>query len=327
MSNISIIGPHHTKNKQQTSKIIQYLIIAFGGLLFTIILQLLYGLKINSNILITTGLHTIVDAINILSVIMVLKLSNIKNNTKFTYGFTRLETLLSFTNGILLIIIIIPIFFNHIYDVFAEIFHLELHEENHHTHNHNINFTHGFSTIILIISIISLFTHLLATIIMYSINNKNNNLLVKSVFLHLINDVATSFIAIIAAIVLLFTNIILIDTIISIIVLCILIVTLIRLLFKTSKIILEAVPSNLNIKEIKDYLQNNITNLEDIYHIHIWNLNEDEILSSMLIKTKPQHYLEVKNSIKNILANKYNIHHVTLELDQSNNNCMYDTIN
>lgn len=99
-----------------------------------------------------------------------------------------------------------------------------------------------------------------------------------------------------------------------------------KLLKNILNILLQVVPANVNINEIKEKIKENSPDVLDIQDLHIWQLDEKDTVASMHILTS-QSKMELlnieKEKIKELLKHDYNIGHTTIEIDCNNKNCKF----
>lgn len=147
---------------------------------------------------------------------------------------------------------------------------------------------------------------------------KGDSLNQKSVNLHMLEDVLGWVVVLIGAVIMNFTDIVLIDPVLSI---CVAIFILISALnnFKTViDLFLEKTPKGININEIKNHLLN-LEGVIDIHHVHIWSIDGYENLATMHIVTKDSRK-ELKIKIKKELK-EHGINHSTIELEGEDEYC------
>lgn len=99
---------------------------------------------------------------------------------------------------------------------------------------------------------------------------------IRSAYLHLLSDLFSSLAVLIGGIFMSYSQAFWIDSVLSIGIAIYLIYYSFELLFKTLRVVMQFSPSHISLKEIeKAVLQN--PNIENIHHIHIWQLNHKEI--------------------------------------------------
>lgn len=286
---------HHLHHHEHDvcAKSINYLIFSFVINLLLSIFEIAGGIISGSISLIADALHNTSDAFSILIAVIAFKIGNKKANKKFTYGFKRAETIGGFINLILL-------FISGCYVLMEGIKHLII--------PNNIN-----GSIITYISIIALIIDVMTAKLSHHGSQHNSNM--RMVFLHNLSDALGSVGVTISGIFAMYFNVHIIDSIIAILLATYMIYQSVISFSKIVNILMNATPNNLDIDEIIDDL-NNLTGVRDIHHIHVWNINENDVSFECHVVSNN---FSILNEIKSILKQKYNIIHSNIQIE--NNVC------
>lgn len=138
----------------------------------------------------------------------------------------------------------------------------------------------------------------------------------KAVNLHMLEDVLGWCVVLTGAIIMKFTDIVLIDPIMSIGVALFVLINAIRNLKEILNIFLVKIPDSINIEKVKqDILQ--LEGVTDVHHIHIWSMDGQNNYATMHIVTNERN---IKEKIRKKLR-KYGIFHTTLELEAEDECC------
>lgn len=70
-----------------------------------------------------------------------------------------------------------------------------------------------------------------------------------------------------------------VDPTLSLIIACIIIASTVPLLKKSSLILLQGVPLNCNINELRDLIKS-VNGITDVHHFHVWSLNSEKLVAS-----------------------------------------------
>ena len=121
----------------------------------------------------------------------------------------------------------------------------------------------------------------------------------KGIFLHFVSDTIGSLIAIIAGIIIYYTNWYYADPILSLILVVLILRSCWYILKDTTHILMEGAPSNIDSFKLKKDIEQNIGGVHNVHHIHLWMLNEVENLITLHVEV-PSNYdsLEVVQAIK-----------------------------
>ena len=147
-----------------------------------------------------------------------------------------------------------------------------------------------------------------------------NSLNMKVAFLHNLADALTSIGVIIAGALILLYQWYWVDTLLTFLIAGFVLWQGIIMLPKTIHLLMEGTPENLSSDEIKASLEE-AKDVEDVHHIHIWNLDEHRIAleAHVVVATNELQEVEViKRKLKEILKDRFKITHSTLEFDYFN---------
>lgn len=155
---------------------------------------------------------------------------------------------------------------------------------------------------------------------------KTKSMNMEGVFLHVLGDALGNVGVIVTALFIWKTDYswkYLADPFISVVITIIIFSSALPLCRKSSKILLQATPPNINSnKIIKDILKIDLIN--NVHDFHIWCLNEDILIASIHIELKDQNdqlnkqvFLEIVSQVREILHN-YGIHSATIQPEFSN---------
>jgi cobalt-zinc-cadmium efflux system protein len=156
-------------------------------------------------------------------------------------------------------------------------------------------------------------------------SEKDKNLNIKAAYLHLLGDALTSIAVVVGAILIWKFNFIWVDSAVTILISIYLLVHTLKLLKESVTILMQMSPSHLNVNDIKNQLLK-IDTLENIHHIHLWNLTDKLIHFECHINLKENLKVSETEAIyvelRKILHNKFDVEHVTIQFEYSEeNNC------
>jgi cobalt-zinc-cadmium efflux system protein len=222
-----------------------------------------------------------------------------------TYGLYRAEVLAAFINGLFLLAVVGIIIYEAILRLLhpVEIYGLEM----------------------LLIAFIGLIVNVLSILILRGSHRENLN--IRGVFYHMFADTISSVGIVIAALVIMYTNWIVIDPIISIGISVIILIWAWGVLKDSTRILLEVAPKGLDITLISDDLKKNFPEIRDLHNIHLWSITPEMLVFSahmQLNQSKVQgRQEEIISKINDYLLKKYNIIECTLQIctDEGSNVC------
>ena len=252
------------------------------------------GIFTKSIAIISDAIHDLGDSLSIGISYFLEKKSKKEADDNYTYGYARYSILGALLTNIILVVGSILVIYNSILRIFNPI---------------DINYNG-----MIIFAIVGVIVNFIAAFY----TRKGNSLNQQSVNLHMLEDVLGWIVVLIGAIIMKFTNFSLLDPIMSIIVALYITSHAGKNLENIINVFLEKTPNNISINEIKEELLK-IKNIKDIHHIHIWTLDGIKNYATMHIVTESNNKT-IKDKIRKELL-KYNISHVTLELESNDELC------
>ena len=145
----------------------------------------------------------------------------------------------------------------------------------------------------------------------------DHDLNLHSAFVHLMIDVLSTIGAVIAGVVILFTGWNFLDPLVSVLIGALILWNAWTILRETLDILLENAPRDVNMSDLtRDLLA--VDGVRGVHHIHVWSINRSMRALSAHILTDDISLSQgafVQQAINDLLFNKYNIGHATLQLE------------
>ena len=116
-------------------------------------------------------------------------------------------------------------------------------------------------------------------------DDSHENLNMKAAYLHLLTDVATSVAVIIGGVLIYYFKLYSVDAIISLLIAVYLIYSAFDIVTDSTKILMQYSPENVNLDEVVKKIEEN-GKIENVHHIHIWQLNEHDVFLEAHIDLK-----------------------------------------
>lgn len=282
----------HNSIKSNEKRIL-YSIMLVG---FVFIVKLFGGLFSNSLALLSDSLHLITDGIALFISWIGLKSSSKPANNKYTYGHYRHSILTALINNMFLIGISLYIMYKAVMRYF--------------------NPVPVESVAMVFFSVLGI---IINSIILLNLGKDNNNMNVKSAFLHFIGDAIGDVTVLIGAIIIYFTGISGIDTFLSAILSILILRSAVKMSLECIKIFLEATPGEIEIAKVKESIKS-IEKVIGVTDIHIWSLSKEVIAMTAHICIREcclAESEEIIHEIQHLLKENYNISHSTLQLEHA----------
>jgi len=265
---------------------------------FTII-EFVGGIITNSVALISDSVHDLGDSISIGIAILLEKKSKQKPDNLYTYGYRRFSLLGALISSLILVVGSTFI----VIEAIDRIINPE-----------NIN-----SELLIYFAILGVVVNGLAA---FNIS-KGKTLNEKAISLHLIEDVVGWVVLLIGAIVMHFTDILILDSILSLGVTVYILYHVFRNIKGVFNVFLEKTPEGLNVEEIKEKLEK-IEGVEDIHHIHLWSLEGQTPLITLHTLLKEELTQKQITAIQNKISYElehFGITHSTIQVESQETNC------
>lgn len=137
----------------------------------------------------------------------------------------------------------------------------------------------------------------------------------RAVFLHVLGDALGSVIVIISACIIWFVKkdwVYYVDPAMSIVMVCIIVSTTIPLLKEAALILLQTVPTHIEIKEIKSKIEK-LDGIQAVHEFHLWQLTGNRIIASAHIRCHDiQEYMTLASKVKEIFHDA-GVHSTTIQ--------------
>jgi len=138
---------------------------------------------------------------------------------------------------------------------------------------------------------------------------------VRAIFVHVVSDIAGSIGVLIAGALIYFTHWHLADPLVSIFIAVLILFGSWRLIREGVDILMEAVPANIDLDELRGKLLE-VPGTEEVHDLHVWCLTAREFaLSAHAVVTDQVDSDRILSDISEVLA-KYNIRHMTIQIER-----------
>ena len=212
-----------------------------------------------------------------------------------TFGFYRLEILAALLNGIVLVLLSLYI----MYQAYQRMIHPQP----------------VAGTLMLVVAIIGLIANIIGALFLFKHSHANLN--IRGAYLHIVGDALSSVGVVIGGIVILYTGWYLIDPILSMMISLVIIYGSWSLVKESVNILLESVPSHINIETVATEIAQ-VKGVREAYHIHVWTITSGvyALSAHVLIDDQPvSGCRNIVDEIKELLSEKFNVLHSTIQLE------------
>lgn len=266
-----------------------------------VVIEVIVGLSIHSLSLLSDAGHNLADVASLGLSLLALRMSKLKSNDRYTYGYKKTTILVTFFNACLLLVSIGAI----AYAAFNRFFHPEPLP----------------GKIIAAVAAIGIVINTV-TALMF-LRDKDSDMNIRSAYLHLMSDAVVSVGLVIGGIIIFYTGFYWIDPVLSIIIAAIILLGTWELMKDSLKLSLDGVPEGIQLDELKTAAKK-INGVSDIHHIHVWAMSTTEnALTAHLVVAENTSNSQVE-IIKDKLKHSFehlNIQHATLETEFEGSVC------
>lgn len=252
------------------------------------------GIFTHSIAIFSDAIHDLGDSISIGASYFLEKKSNKQPDKKYNFGYARFSILGAVITTVILLIGSIMVAYSAIKRIIQPV---------------AINYNG-----MIIFAVIGTVVNLCASIFTKGEHSLNQ----KAVNLHMLEDVLGWIVVLIGAIVMKFSNLLILDPIMSFGVAIFIFINACKTAKEILDLFLIKTPKGINIEELKSHLTE-IESVVDVHHIHLWSLDGQGVYATMHV-VSDDCSLNVKQKIKQELK-EHGIVHATLEFENTQENC------
>lgn len=256
------------------------------------------GIMSNSLALISDAFHNLSDVLAIIIAWIANKVSHRESNEQNTFGYQRIEILAALLNALMLIAICT-------YLIYEAIDRFQNPQE--------VN-----SLLMLSIAAIGLVANILSMVLLKG--DSHNNMNIKAAYLHMLGDALSSVAVIGVGILIYFFQWHWLDPVVTILISVYIMYHTYSILKDSLAILMQRTPKGFDINNIKIEIEKE-HNIDNIHHIHIWNLNDREVHFEAHIDVNEDITISksdiIRSAIEKQLKDDFKINHVTLQMEHN----------
>jgi cobalt-zinc-cadmium efflux system protein len=293
MSDRSHHHHHHHHNHEGSGK---RLLQTFFINIFITVVEIIGGILSGSLSLLSDALHNAGDALSVMLSYIAFRLSKKSTSPAKTFGYKRIEILAVLFNTVLLIVILVYLF----YEVFQRF-------------SHPAEVKTGIMAGVALAAVLA---NGLSVLLLKG--NAEENINVKSTYLHQLGDTLSSFAVVIGGILIYFFQVVWIDPLLTILIGIYILKETYDLLMQAVNILMQAAPTTVDLSLVETELKA-ITSVKGIHDIHVWSLNDRENYFDCHIEVMdnmPMHETDnLRKQIDNVLKSKFDIQHTVIQIE------------
>jgi cobalt-zinc-cadmium efflux system protein len=260
-----------------------------------VFIEVAAGVLSNSLALLTDAAHNFTDVIALGLSWYALKIATKPANAGKTFGYHRVGILVALVNSTTLILIAFGIFYE--------------------AYHRFITTPEVNAPILVGVGIIAVIINVVTAWLVHKGSESDLNL--RSAFLHLMGDVMSTLGAVIAGVIIYFTQWNWLDPLVSVLIGGFILWNAWSILRQSIHILLESTPENINMKEMVEKLHT-VDGVRSVHDLHVWSINENLRMLSAHVVTDDISMREsslIQQDINELLAHGYNIQHATLQIE------------
>lgn len=279
-------GSHDLKGRNLLISIILNVVITLS--------QIIGGVISGSLALLSDALHNLSDVISLVISYIANVLSRKKASTGRTFGYKRAEIIAAFVNSATLIIVAVFL----IKEAIERFFNPE---------------TIG-SGIVITLSILGILANGFSVLLLRPDSNRNMNL--RSAYLHLFTDMMASVAVLLGGILMYYFEWYWMDPLLTILIALYLVYMGYDLLRDSTRVLMLFTPNTIEIQHIVQAICT-LEPVKNVHHVHIWQLNEDEVHMEAHIDFKEDIRLSqfdrILEDIEELIYHQFGINHVNIQ--------------
>jgi len=267
---------------------------AFVIIFVFMLVEVAGGLISGSLALLADAGHMVSDAVALAMSWAALRIGKRPADHQRSYGYRRVEVLVAFVNGCTLFVIAGWILFEAVRR-FAD----------------PVEVLGGP---MLVVAIAGLLANIVAFLILQGGNRENLNM--RSAWLHVLGDLLGFVVAIVAAVVILFTGWSPIDPLLSVLVAILILKSAGEIVKSSAHILLEGTPPGFDPGAVRDDLIAAVPAVVEVHHIHAWSITQEQSLVTLHVRCAPEcDTTTVVTAVSRRLKERFGLNHSTIQVD------------
>ncbi|MGJ8665332.1 MAG: cation diffusion facilitator family transporter [Patiriisocius sp.] len=256
--------------------------------------QVIGGLISGSLSLLSDALHNFSDVLSLIVSFIADLYSKKEASLTKTFGYKRAEIIAAFVNALSLILVAIYL----VYEAVERFLNPQAIE----------------SGIVIWLAVLGIAANGFSVLLLKKDSKENMNM--RSAYLHLLTDMSASVAVLIGGLLMKYFGWFWVDSVLTVLIAIYLIVMGWDLFKQSFKVLMLYTPDHLNIEEISSKIIE-ISEIKNVHHVHVWQLNEKEIhLEAHIVLERDvtiSQFDSISETVEELLFHDYEINHVTLQ--------------
>ena len=257
------------------------------------------GLRLDSVALISDAGHNLSDVIGLVLALLAFKLARIRPTSRYTYGYKKSTVLVSLLNACILLVAVGAILVESIRKL----------SDPQPVAGDSVAWVAGVGIVI---------NALTAWLF---VRDKEKDLNIKGAYLHMAADALVSAGVVVSGLAMRWTGWYAIDPIVGIVIALVILISTSKLLFASLRLSMDGVPAGIDIERLRAELLDDLPEIRDIHHLHIWPISttENALTAHIVVRTFDD-MARTKRRLRERLS-AHAIQHITLEFEKEGAPC------
>jgi cobalt-zinc-cadmium efflux system protein len=294
----------HTHFNEITQQTVRRLALSLSITLLFVFVEIAAGVFANSLALLTDAAHNFTDVLALGLSWWALRLTSQPANQEKTYGYHRAGILAALANSTTLVIIALGIFYE--------------------AYQRFINPPQVRADVLIGVGVVAVVINVVTALLVR--RGAEHDLNIRAAFIHLMGDVMSTVGAVIAGVIIRFTNWNWMDPLVSVLIGVLILWSAWSIVRESVDILMESTPTDIDM----DAMVRDISAVEGVrgvHDLHVWSITRGMRTLSAHLVTDDLPISEgtsIQTSVNEVLYHNYNINHATLQLEC--NDCMQRTL-
>ncbi len=286
------VHTHHHHNSRELKS--RNLVISILLNILITIAQVIGGIISGSLALLSDALHNFSDVLSLIISYAATLLAKKEASTNKTFGYKRAEIIAAFVNSATLIVVAVIL----IIEAFERFMAPRTIEFN----------------LVIWLALLGIVANGFSVLLLKGDAHRNMNM--KSAYLHLLTDMLASIAVLVGGLLMKFYAVFWVDPLLTVLIALYLVYMGYDLLRASTRVLMLFTPDTIQVKNIVESI-NKIPQIKNVHHVHIWQLNEDEVHLEAHIDfdedIKLSEFDIILERIEEEVYHNYGINHVNIQ--------------
>lgn len=286
---------NHTHFNDLTRQTVRRLALSLFLTLTFVFVEIAAGIFSNSLALLTDAAHNFTDVLALALSWWALRLTSQPATQEKTYGYHRAGILAALANSTTLVIIALGIFYE--------------------AYQRFINPPEVQADVLIGVGVVAVVINVVTALLVR--RGAEHDLNIRSAFLHLMGDVLSTVGAVIAGIIIRFTDWNWLDPFVSVLIGILILWSAWTIVREAVDILMEGTPTDIDIEDMIQDI-NSVEGVRGVHDLHVWSITQNMRTLSAHLVTDDLSISEgasIQTKVNDVLYHEYNVSHATLQLE------------